>query len=545
MYKVTIYSERIYEDSDKISNADIDNICKTIKTYCRTKYAIYNLSLLKITDNAKYLNILNGSSLHVYTKLRYGLNDYYANSIVRNVEGLIKSCRSNKDNYIEQYKEQLKDVKNNLKCTEKDFDKYVDFRQAFILARTFIRNNSDDKTNKKLIKELNKHFKHIKLTDSEIVVSKPFSQDKTIYGFYEFEYKYLNHKIKELRNKVGKYKYRINNLTNKIENLKKHKRCIFGSKQLMKKYTRNNCTKQDLYDAKYKEFEVSGRDNSKHGNFTFKATYNTDTKDFNFIINLLHNKVLNLHNIKFPYRYQELADILKYDLNTNHKKKRTVSYSIIRKKDCNNKYYFQIKAVFDIDYDKRYINYDKSTGIIAIDFNYGHLDMTELDAKGNLINSKTIYYSLDFNSHQNEISLRKAIDEIAEYANKQHKCIVVEDINTYKASQKANKDKHKQKILNYTLHRLPYEKYLQIMDYAGVKHSTDVIKVKPNFTSIIGKLKYSNNMKLNTHISASYVIGRRAMGFKEKPLSSQNVLLTNIINKSEWAKWSYLNKALK
>lgn len=83
------------------------------------------------------------------------------------------------------------------------------------------------------------------------------------------------------------------------------------------------------------------------------------------------------------------------------------------------------------------------------------------------------------------------------------------------------------------------------MDYVTVKHSIDVIKVKPNFTSIIGKLKYSNNMKLNTHISASYVIGRRAMKFKEKPLSSQNLLLTIIINKSEWAKWSYLSKALK
>lgn len=67
MYKVTIYSERIYEDSNKISAVDIDNICKTIKTYCRTKYAIYNLSLLKITDNAKYLDILNGNSLHVYS----------------------------------------------------------------------------------------------------------------------------------------------------------------------------------------------------------------------------------------------------------------------------------------------------------------------------------------------------------------------------------------------------------------------------------------------------------------------------------------------
>ena len=69
---------------------------------------------------------------------------------------------------------------------------------------------------------------------------------------------------------------------------------------------------------------------------------------------------------------------------------------------------------FDIESVIPEINQDKSTGIVAIDFNYGHLDMTELDVKGNLLNYKTIYYDLHFNSKQNELSLRKADAEMVE-----------------------------------------------------------------------------------------------------------------------------------
>ena len=107
---------------------------------------------------------------------------------------------------------------------------------------------------------------------------------------------------------------------------------------------------------------------------------------------------------------------------------------------------------------------------------------------------------------------------------------------------KANKDKHKQKVLNYTLHRLPYSRFLEIVNFLRIKYSIDIIIVNSAFTSIIGKLKYSYKYKLPTHIAASYVIGRRALGFSDSPLKHQNRYLTDIINKSEWTKWSYLNK---
>ena len=41
-------------------------------------------------------------------------------------------------------------------------------------------------------------------------------------------------------------------------------------------------------------------------------------------------------------------------------------------------------------------------------------------------------------------------------------------------------------------------------------------KVNPAFTSVIGKLKYQKMYNLSIHESASYVVGRRGLGFNEK-----------------------------
>ena len=40
-------------------------------------------------------------------------------------------------------------------------------------------------------------------------------------------------------------------------------------------------------------------------------------------------------------------------------------------------------------------------------------------------------------------------------------------------------------------------------------------KVNPAYTSYIGKTKYANSMKLNSHTAASFVIARRGLGFKD------------------------------
>jgi len=44
----------------------------------------------------------------------------------------------------------------------------------------------------------------------------------------------------------------------------------------------------------------------------------------------------------------------------------------------------------------------------------------------------------------------------------------------------------------------------------------EVIKVNPAFTSVIGTLKYAPQLGIDKDIAGAYVIGRRALGFKEE-----------------------------
>ena len=214
--------------------------------------------------------------------------------------------------------------------------------------------------------------------------------------------------------------------------------------------------------------------------------------------------------------------------------------------DIENKPYIQITCIFDIEHTIDKINFSKDSGIVAIDFNAGHIDMTDLDEKGNLLYHKTIYYDLCGNSKANEISLRTALNEVGEYASSRNKIIVIEDLDLKELKSKNNGDRKSQRALNRCLHNLPYKRYIDFVKSLGIKYGLEVIVRNPAFTSIIGELKYMNRMKLNSHIATSYVIGRRGLGFSERPLKEQRQLLETkkplAEYSSNWAMWSTLNK---
>ena len=48
------------------------------------------------------------------------------------------------------------------------------------------------------------------------------------------------------------------------------------------------------------------------------------------------------------------------------------------------------------------------------------------------------------------------------------------------------------------------------------KERIGVIRVNPAYTSQIGRNKYSKIKGANIHMCASYVIGRRGMGYKDE-----------------------------
>lgn len=533
MHQITTYSNRLYVYKNDINNdlvAELDDtMIKFRKAVCYT----YNLIFLEKYEPNKYMNIVGNTTLFKFVKRKLNYFTYYVNAIIRLAKGMLKSQISNVENYITQIKEQIKTKEDKIKETVKKMNDLIIFRDRLYEYR--IKYKKSETKNVK--------FKHLKtlphITVSGNVVT---FRGVTTYGLYEFEYSYLNSKIRHYKNLIGKYKHRIDNLNAKLKRLNKPKRQVFGSIKFISEYCKNKYSKKMLMDRKYNSFEVSGRWDLPSGNRTLCATYNKNTNSFDLVITTISGKIFNLHNIKFPHYHDELLRILNKD--TNDGKMKPLCLGFVRKFDNRyNSYYYQMILSFDIESTLKYINYSTADGVIGIDFNLRHLDVTETDAKGNLLNSFTHYYDLYLTTDDNEVSLRKALNEIGKYASDKHKPIVIEDVNLYKNNFKHNKDKTTQRKLNKALHSLPYSKYKDFANYLRTKYSLDVIVVNPAFTSTIGKLKYKDSKKLNAHISASYVIARRGMKFNEKLLKTQVVKIPeNIRNSHEWKKWSYLNK---
>jgi hypothetical protein len=55
----------------------------------------------------------------------------------------------------------------------------------------------------------------------------------------------------------------------------------------------------------------------------------------------------------------------------------------------------------------------------------------------------------------------------------------------------------------------------------------EVIEVNPAYTSVIGMLKYAPQLSIDKDIAGAYVIGRRALGFKEDMPENYEKLLKN------------------
>jgi hypothetical protein len=53
----------------------------------------------------------------------------------------------------------------------------------------------------------------------------------------------------------------------------------------------------------------------------------------------------------------------------------------------------------------------------------------------------------------------------------------------------------------------------------------EVVEVNPAYTSIIGMLKYAPQLNIDKDIAGAYVIGRRALGFKEDTPENYEKLL--------------------
>jgi IS605 OrfB family transposase len=153
-------------------------------------------------------------------------------------------------------------------------------------------------------------------------------------------------------------------------------------------------------------------------------------------------------------------------------------------------------------------------GIIGIDCNVDHFAISNVNSKGQLISSWSLKFEI-LGKTSNQITKIIEIEavELVNIALRANKPIVVEKLDTTK-SKVTNTYGSKKASLMMSI--FAYNKMISAIKARAEKMGIAVFEINPAYTSQIGKMKYMKGFGISIHEAASFVIARRALGFKEK-----------------------------
>ena len=314
----------------------------------------------------------------------------------------------------------------------------------------------------------------------------------------------LKFHIYNIHNSVNKLKQKIENLERQM-NERKPNICL-GTKKLarndMKAFKRHRDS----------QINYIGRACEKQGNMNFQMQY---VKKGNFFAMKVRRDFGKWKNDRSPERFAYGKCHFKYggkqlkDAMSNNASPVTVS--VIRR---NERYYLFVTVA--VSYESSAIVTRKEHGVIGIDFNKGFINICETDEKGNIVSIEKIKYPFGKAGITNA-GLADVISKVCEKSIETGKSIVAEDLSFERKKSKAKKavtptEKERMRML----HSLPYSRYAKILENITFNRRIELIKVNPAYTSRTAEQKFCNQMKLNIHNGAAFVIARKGMGIKDK-----------------------------
>jgi IS605 OrfB family transposase len=161
------------------------------------------------------------------------------------------------------------------------------------------------------------------------------------------------------------------------------------------------------------------------------------------------------------------------------------------------------------------VRYTKEKGVVAIDTNASpiHLAIAEVSKTGELVSYQTISLHHLIGLSQNSKDHQEWIlaHQIVNLAIEKGKAIAVENLKKLRKGKRGDG----KATLRKRLHQWNAKKFLQKLKRVAMLKGVEVIEVNPAYTSVIGMLKYAPQLSIDKDIAGAYVIGRRALGFKE------------------------------
>jgi len=113
--------------------------------------------------------------------------------------------------------------------------------------------------------------------------------------------------------------------------------------------------------------------------------------------------------------------------------------------------------------------------------------------------------------------------QVVDLAIQKGKAIAVENLKKLKKGVRRDG----KATLRKRLHQWNVKKFLQKLKRVAMLKGVEVVEVNPAYTSVIGMLKYAPQLSIDKDIAGAYVIGRRALGFKEDVPENYERLLKN------------------
>ncbi len=213
--------------------------------------------------------------------------------------------------------------------------------------------------------------------------------------------------------------------------------------------------------------------------------------------------------IAFTVRIPWQSDLIDW-----HQKNSSISYVFVFRKNGSLYIHPQI--------EEEARDAAETKGCLGMDINAGFLAVAEIDELGNYIQSEDIYYD-DF-SLDADTAMKQILAGIYKRAKEKSLSIAIEDV-----SFKKKKAKNHGKRMNHILHDFPYRKYREYNERKASRSGVPLHIVSAAYTSRIGKEKYMEKLGISGHQAAAYVIGRRALGFREVFVSEKKKINRNHI----------------
>jgi len=173
------------------------------------------------------------------------------------------------------------------------------------------------------------------------------------------------------------------------------------------------------------------------------------------------------------------------------------------------------------------VKHTKENGVIAIDTNALpiHLAIAEVSKIGELLSYQTIslHHLLGLSQNSKDHQEWILAHQIVDLAIEKGKAIAIENLKKLKKGMRGDGKAE----LRKRLHQWNAKKFLQKLKRVTMLKGVEAIEVHPACTSVIGMLKYAPQLSLSIgkDIAGAYVIGRRALGFKEDTPENYEKLL--------------------